>query len=351
MSTALIVEFGQMPPAKTALIVGAGSIGERHIRCFLATGRVDVSFVELKESLRREIQGRYPQVKAFASLEAALREKVDVAVVATPASMHLGQAITLARLGVHLLIEKPLGVSFDGVEELRKVVRESRLTAAVAYVYRAHPVLAEMRQAIRSGRFGRPLELVFVAGQNFPFFRPAYRETYYVRRESGGGAVQDALTHGLDAGQWVVGSANRVVADMAHQVLAGVEVEDTVHVLARQRGQGGQEEVLASYCLNQHQAANELTLTVVCDRGVTRFEHHQCRWQSMEMPGGQWTDHESRPLERDELFVRQANGFLDAVEGAGAPLCSLEEGIAALRMNLAVLESAERGAWVDVEEN
>src|SRR6185369_10870952 len=101
-------------------------------------------------------------------------------------------------------------------------------------------------------------------------------------------------------------------------------------------------DVLASYSLNQHQAPNELTLTVVCERGVARFEHHLCRWRSMEMPGGEWTDYGSGALERDELFVRQANSFLDAVEGAGPPLCSLEEGIAALRTNLAVLESSER---------
>ena len=39
------------------LIVGAGSIGERHIRCFLATGRVAVSFVEPKEALSALNQG------------------------------------------------------------------------------------------------------------------------------------------------------------------------------------------------------------------------------------------------------------------------------------------------------
>jgi predicted dehydrogenase len=324
----------------TALVVGAGSIGERHIRCFLATQRVAVRFVEPKDVLRQQIAQRYPNAKAFASLESAMEAPVDAAVIATPASMHVEQAIQLAERGIHLLIEKPLSVTLDRVDQLAQLVRERKVVVGVAYVHRANPVLAEMRQAIVEQRFGKPVELVFVTGQNFPFYRPAYRETYYVRRSSGGGAVQDALTHGLNAGQWLVGPADRVVADLAHKVLAGVEVEDTVHVLARQG------DVLASYSLNQHQAPNEMTMTVICQRGVARFEAHNCRWRSMQNPGEEWQDHAGGTLERDELFIRQANAFLDAAERKAPPLCSLEEGIATLQTNLAILQSAEQGAWV-----
>src|SRR5215217_6265260 len=99
-----------------------------------------------------------------------------------------------------------------------------------------------------------------------PFYRPAYRNTYYARRSSGGGAVQDALTHVLNAGQWLVGNIDRVVADAAHLAIEGVDVEDTVHVIARHG------DLLASYSLNQHQAPNETMITVVCEGGTARFE-------------------------------------------------------------------------------
>ena len=52
---------------------------------------------------------------------------------------------------------------------------EQGLTAAVAYNYRCHPLLAALREALRAGRFGRPVELIAVAGQHFPTYRPAYR--------------------------------------------------------------------------------------------------------------------------------------------------------------------------------
>jgi predicted dehydrogenase len=67
--------------------------------------------------------------------------------------------------------------------------------------------------------------------------------------------------------------------------------------------------------------------------------------------GGDWTDEANVPEERDALFVRQANAFLDAVEGKTAPLCSLAEARQTLAVNLAVLRSAERGGWETIIEN
>ena len=266
-------------------------------------------------------------------------------VIATPAPLHVPQAIVALNQGCHLLIEKPLGVTTEGIGQLREAANSQTTTTAIAYVYRAHPVLTEMRAAILSGQFGRPLELVAVCGQHFPFYRPAYAQTYYTSRATGGGAIQDALTHIINAGQWLIGDIDRVVADAAHLRLENVKVEDTVHVLARQGA------VLASYALNQHQAPNETTITVICERGTLRFENHENRWRSAVEPGEDWTDHPGEPLERDTLFTRQANAFLNACFEGAAPLCDLEQGIATLHGNLAILRSVESGQWQPVEKH
>jgi predicted dehydrogenase len=321
------------------LVVGVGSIGERHLRCFQGTGRADVALVEINEHLRGSVAQRYGVRHAFADLDTALEQRPDVAVIATPAPAHVPLALRLAGAGVHVLIEKPLGVSLDGVERLREVVRERGVTAAVAYVYRCHPLLAAVRRALGEGRFGAPVELVAVTGQHFPTYRPAYRETYYTDRVTGGGAIQDALTHVVNAGEGLLGPIDRLVADAAHQALPGVSVEDTVHLLARHG------PVLASYSLNQYQAPNEFTMTVVCAGGTLRAEFHDNRWRWMTRPGEPWQDECIPPVERDTPFLAQANGFLDAVEGKGVVPCSLEEGIQTLRVNLAALASVQDGGW------
>lgn len=324
------------------LIIGVGSIGERHLRCFQATGRADVSFVEINDELRRAVAERYPVRGVHINLESALADRPDIAVIATPAPMHVPIATQLADVGVHLLIEKPLSTTLDGIDHLRRLIQERQLTAAVAYVYRVHPALAGMQQALKSGRFGRPVQLVAVSGQHFPTYRPAYRNIYYTDRTRGGGAIQDALTHVLNAGEWLVGPIDRLLADAAHQVLEGVDVEDTVHVLTRQ------DAVMGCYSLNQHQAPNEITLTVVCDGGTVRCEFHQQRWSWMIKPGEAWHDEPVAPLERDALFIAQANRFLDAVEGKAVSPCTLDEGIQTLRVNLAALAGVERGVWQSI---
>ena len=324
------------------LVIGVGSIGERHVRCFLATGRAEVSIVETNESLAGDVARRYG-VQRFRDIETALSQRPTAAVIATPAPWHVPQATTLVIADLNVLIEKPLSISLDGVSALCELAAQRGVTVGVAYVYRAFPVLAAMRQALKSGRFGTPRQLTAVCGQHFPTYRPAYREIYYADRKSGGGAIQDALTHVINLGEWLMGPVERLVADAAHQVLPGVEVEDTVHVLTRQGG------VLGCYSLNQHQAPNESIISVICDEGTLRCEIHNNRWLWMTQPGSEWHAEPFGPAERDAAFVAQANAFLDAIEGRAAVLCSLHEGAQTLQVNLAILESVERQAWQTIE--
>jgi len=343
-----------MTYAHSLLIVGVGSIGERHLRCFQATGRAEVAFVEINDALRATISERYG-IPGFANLDDAIGGRLDsaqsttprftAAVVATPANLHIEIATRLAEAGIHLLIEKPLSTSTDNIDLLARTVNERGLVVNVAYVLRCFPALAAMRDALISGRFGNPVEIVAVSGQNFPTYRPAYRNTYYTDHRTGGGAIQDALTHTLNAGEWLVGPIERLVADAAHCVLEGVSVEDTVHVLTRQG------DVLGSYSLNQHQSPNESTITVICERGTVRWESHAQRWRWMMRPDEPWNDEPNEPQPRDAAFIAQAHRFLDAVERGEKPLCSLDEGMQTMRVNLATLASIKSCSWQTIGDD
>jgi predicted dehydrogenase len=320
------------------LVVGVGSIGERHLRCLQKTGRAEVGVCEINEELRRRVSNEYSVTASFAELDRALERSWDAAVIAVPAHVHIPIASRLAEAGVSLYIEKPLATRLAGVDDLRKQVQEKRLACAVAYVYRAHPALRDMQEAISQGLLGALLQLVVVSGQDFAFYRPAYRQTYYADRRTGGGAIQDALTHLFNAAEWLAGPISRIAVDASHKRIPGVEVEDTVVAIARHGS------LLASYSLNQYQAPNETSVTVVGERGTARFEFHNCRWRFADKPGGPWVDHRFGPLERDDWFLAQEKIFLDMLEGKSEPLCSLEEGIQTLKVNLAALQSVENGA-------
>jgi predicted dehydrogenase len=327
------------------LVVGVGSIGERHVRCFQTTRRAHVSICDANDTQLHSVAERYDIQNAFRGIDEALTNTFDAVVIATPAHLHVPMAIQAAQAGCHLLIEKPLSVDLTGVDELLTVIEATQRNAMVAYVMRSHPALSAMRNAIRTGRFGEPVHLYATCGQHFPTYRPAYRDIYYRDRSTGGGAIQDALTHVINAAEWLVGPVDRLVADAEHQVLPGVEVEDTVNVLARHG------RVLASYAYNQHQAPNELTITVVCDRGTARFEYHLARWSWLEKPDTPWENDSLTCFERDTIFVHQANTFLDALEGKQPPPCTVLDAARTLKVNLAVIQaSTDKSQWVQLSD-
>ncbi len=324
------------------LVIGVGSIGERHTRTFQRTGRADLSICESNEQLRRTVAERYGIARTYAGLDEALNDgQFDIGLICTPSHMHIPMATQLVKAGKHVFIEKPLSLSLDGISELMRLIKEKGVKSAVAYTYRSHPALRSMKEAIDSGRFGEPVQVIGTWGQHFPKYRPAYREIYYTSRKTGGGAIQDVLTHAINAGEFLAGPVSRLMADCGHQVLEGVTVEDTVHVITRQNG----DKVMGCYSLNQHQAPNENTVTVVCKKGTARWDLNNARWMSMAEPEGGWKTEFQFSTERDDIFVSQANIFMDAMEGKGKFACSLEEGLQTLRVNLTNLQVADNPGW------
>jgi len=311
------------------------------VRCFERTGRAELYLCESRPEPRERVTAAYSVRGAWPSLEQALGERrFDAAVVATPTPLHVPMALELARNGCHLLIEKPLSTSFEGVRELQAEVARRGLVAGVGYVYRAHPALRALREALLSGAYGDPVQVVVASGQHFPTYRPAYRDIFYADHAQGGGGLQDGITHDLNAVEWLVGPVERLVADVAHQVLPGVSVEDTVHLLTRHG------RVRGSLTFNQYQAPNEVTFTVVCDGGTLRCELRPPRLRIMREPETPWEDRDTPVGDRDDLFVAQAGAFLDAVEGRGDVLCTIEEAARTLGATLAALHGAGTQPWL-----
>ena len=203
-------------------------------------------------------------------------------------------------------------------------------------------VLSSMRESIQSGRFGLPKQIIGYAGQNFPYYRPEYRGTYYVHKEQGGGAIQDAITHLINASEWLVGPIERLVSDANKLFLDhGSDVEDTVHVIA-QHSNG----IMGLYGLNQFQMPNECVITVVCTEGTLRFEKHNGLWKSSIEPEQDWKEEKRVSHHPDDFFTMQAKNFIDSIEGKELPKCDLLSGIQSLKVNLTIIKSSMDGGFV-----
>ncbi len=314
------------------LVVGGGSIGERHLRCFQDIGCA-VALCESNPARLQELAERYKLDRTFTSVEQAARETWYGVVIATPANLHADHASALAGSTDALMIEKPLCTREEDIDRLRTISQGKMVQ--VAYVLRHHPATQHVRTLLAEGVIGKPHEVTVVAGQHFPTFRPAYRDIYYKSHATGGGAVQDAATHLFDLVQHLAGPLDWIFCDYAHQELPDVEVEDTVHLIGRSCG----DRVLVSLALNQFMAPNETTLQINGARGSLAIRFHEHRAGIFLHGDPDWTWTEPLVTERDDLFRAQAQNFISAVVKQEHCLCKLDDGIRALAVNLAALRS------------
>ena len=337
------------------LVVGLGPKGRRHLRAFEATGRVRLAICDEDTEMRLAVMREHSVDRAYGSLDEALRERHDAAVVAGSVPRRFQTALRLMEHRIHVMIEPPLGLSLEGSDEMLAMARRMRRVAATGYLWRAHPALTAMRDAVTEGRFGRPLQVIGVDARRLVDLEAdGAAGATTPSHKTGAGVIQQGLSHLLNTAQWLVGSMDYLIADAERQVLDTGPVEDTVHVIARHG------RVQAEYAANQHQSIPETFLTVVAEDGCCRFDPRHDRWGWLSGEESTWQferfsagkpgeGEAARRLDSDQLARLQAESFLDAVEGIRPPLCTLEEGVQTLRMILAALESARTHARQPIE--
>jgi predicted dehydrogenase len=324
------------------LIVGAGGIGERHLRCFQKIGVGRVGIVESHPERRALIASRY-QCPSYATWnEAQADGSWTAAVVATPAQTHIPIAIDLLQAGLDLLIEKPLSVSPDRLEELKAF--DVKRAIRVAYVYRHMAPVAELKHLLDNGDFGQPLSAQVACGEDFSKARPDYASLYYARHETGGGAIQDVLTHFVNAMDWLVGPAQAIHCLAANRKLKDVSVEDTVSCSIRHAG-----GCIANYYLSQGQAPEESSFTIHCENGSLRADLTTARVLTFSAGSPEWIPIQFGPFERDDFYIRQAHAFLAAIKGESDPSCTLAEAIHSLQGNIAALASAQTNQLMEIK--
>ncbi len=328
---------GDCSTKKRVLIVGTGGIGKRHVRGFLKTGRASLSVVEPVSDRLKDVLDSYSIEKGYADLSEVDFSTVDLAVICTPANVHIPLAQQIADRGVPFLLEKPLSVSLEGVDRLIQTVAEKHITARVAYVRRSSYELIAMHEHVQSGKIGNLRTCYMNASQEFPKYRPDYRETYYAREAMGGGAILDGASHFLDVLVWFFGRPTEVAAMYDRLELTGVECEDSCLISVRFECGG-----MAQITMNQFQKPNVATIELIGTQGNLLMEHSRVKFAADD--SGQWETHDymegMTPLEAHEnRFRMQADMMLDTIEGRPDHLSTLEDARLSLLMALAAKES------------
>ncbi len=319
------------------LIAGFGSIGRRHLRNLLALGERDIVLYRTHRSTlpTDEIE----QFPTESSLEVALAHRPDAVIVSNPTALHLSVAIPAARQGCHILMEKPISHSMEGLNELREALRQGGGQLLMGFQLRFHPTLRTAAAVIASGEIGRPLAVRAHWGEYLPNWHPweDYRRSYAARPELGGGVVL-TLCHPLDYLRMVVGEVRAVHAMTATIPELELNVDAVAEILL-----GFENGAIGSVHLDYVQQPAQHTLQVIGSEGVLNWDSASglLTWQRV----GENQPHQAHPpadFERNWMFLEQMRHFLEVARGQSEPLCTLADGERALQIALAALESARQ---------
>jgi predicted dehydrogenase len=253
---------------KTILIIGAGSIGERHIRNLWSLGYHKLYVYRQRNNPFRDIQDA--EVEVLTDWEDVTRIQPFAAFITSPTSQHLTQATLCAKMGMHILVEKPLSHTLNGIDLLINVVKENGIYLQVAYMMRYHPLIVKLKNIIDLKELGNLLSFTSKWGEYLPDWHPweDYKTSYAANKELGGGAAL-TLSHDIDLANWLCGSdiAQFHIIKNTRSKLE-VDVEAGADIIVKYKN-----GISGHIHLNYYEKIPERYLKLVFDNGSVHFDY------------------------------------------------------------------------------
>ena len=324
-----------------AVVVGAGSIGQRHLKNLLALGHEVAAVLDPDPARLDEIR---PLVGGGCRLATDERDAfagdANAAVICSPTHRHLDQARAALRRGWHVFVEKPLAHTLEGTDALVEEAGRAGRTVLVGCNLRFLPSLVLVKRLVEEGRIGRPLAARAQCGYYLPFWRPGtdYREGYGARQATGGGIILDSI-HEFDYLAWLLGLPREVFAYAGKVSTLEIDTEDNADVLLR-FDYGAVGNVHLDYLQRTYRRACDF----IGEDGVIAWDYIA---QSVTVYGKEdrriEVFQESMNTERNQMFVDEMRHFVRCIEAREPPVLDAAGGRAILEVALAAKASAAQG--------
>lgn len=169
---------------------------------------------------------RIPEFKSWPEVD---RQNWDIAFIATPTYLHTKYALEGAKRKMHLFIEKPIDSSWKGLEELIELIQRNHLTSYVAYPFRFHPVMSELKKMLEGKKV---LHAQITCASYMPSWRSKqnHRDSYSSYKAQGGGVILD-LSHEIDYAEFLFGEVKTVQGIYGRKSSITVDSEDCADLI------------------------------------------------------------------------------------------------------------------------
>lgn len=227
------------------IIVGAGSIGQRHLRC-ITSSLESIELALVRRRRRGVVLDRdnsvvskvgvssYYNIKEFVNITDAIKcFSPDAILIAGPTHTHFNDAVIALRAGLVTFVEKPVCESLEELDRLTEMEHKYGGKLVVGFQFRFHPLYRELKRICESGTLGSVLSAHFYNNESIKLWHPYedYRDSYALRVETGGGSLLTQL-HEVDLACDLFGDFRSVYAVGGKLSDLDGDAEDVVSILA-----------------------------------------------------------------------------------------------------------------------
>ncbi|MGW2227171.1 Gfo/Idh/MocA family protein [Streptomyces formicae] len=327
-------------------LLGAGGIARAHLPGWLALGaRVSVYTVDgSAEKLTAEYAGHGHDVRTAAGLDDVL-DTVEAVDICTPTPTHKELALAAVAAGRHVVCEKPLALTAHDAGEIATAADAAGVRLHPAHVVRYFPAYAAMREAVVRGDLGELAVLRFTRGGARPQWAPWFGDP-----AQSGGVIMDLMVHDIDIARWIAGDVVRVHARTRGAERATGTPADVVTATAvLTHASGAVSQVSGLWGLPDQQFRTTFRVA-----GADGLLHHD----STAVPGFRITAQgvraanegiPSSPMTESPYLAELREFAASWAPGGPEPRVSAHDGVAAVRIAEAAVESSRTGRVIEIE--
>ncbi|WP_434291013.1 Gfo/Idh/MocA family protein [Celeribacter sp. SCSIO 80788] len=326
-------------------VVGAGWIAqEAFLPGIHQSGNSRVTVIVSGHRERAEALAEFhdiPHVISYDEFDAALAEDLfDAVYVALPNSMHADYTIRAAKAGKHILVEKPLADNLADAEAMVSAAKEAGVYLMTAYRLHNEPGTIAALDRIRSGTIGTPLMA------QLTFSNSPGEGNHRYSAEHWGGPLQDVGVYCINAARHIFGEEPIEATAVSHRPKDDPrfsEVDASIAATLRFPS-GGIAQILASFqgALAENYRVIGTSGDILLDPAF-RFEVPL----RMVTTKNEMADITEFP--HVDHFAGMTAYFSDCIATGTPPEADGEEGLADMRVLLAIEEAARTGSAVRID--
>lgn len=328
-----------------AAVIGVGSMGKNHARVYgELTGAELVAVADDNLEAARAV-GERAGVSYYSNYRQMLDErKPQVVSVAVPTALHAEVAIAAMESGAHVLVEKPIASTLEEGRQIIQRATELDRKLTIGHIVRFNPAIRALKQKIAEGELGRIFQIVCRRVGPFP------------SRIRDVGVVIDLAPHDLDVMRYLTGSNPiRIFAETEQRI--HTEHEDLLTALLR-----FPDGVTGVLEINWLTPTKVREILVLGERGLFRVDDltqdlyfyenaviDPVSWPALQNLKGVSEGSMIRfALQRYEPLKAELQAFLKSIQEDTPVSVSGEDGLAALELALALVESGRSHRIIEV---